>query len=161
MTNSVLTRSKTPRSKARSNSQAAPAAPAADNGRFRSLDTEALGISILPPYVPVADTAEMPAVETALKYEILSDKLVTLSKDKCTEYLSLQPFAGERNPGADSTQHLIDEMSNRTFNPSNVILASAAGWAMSAIRSTASIPAGPGSWPKTQKPTRSAKSSTK
>lgn len=61
----------------------------------------------------------------SLKYDVLSDKTVTLNKVKAEEYVELPIFEGERPVSDQHVQTLYDHMRANTFNFSAVTLASA------------------------------------
>ena len=60
-----------------------------------------------------------------LKFDVLSDKTVTLSTDKAAEYIDLPIFQGEREVSDTHVQFLYDEMRRGTFNPLLVMLSTA------------------------------------
>lgn len=60
-----------------------------------------------------------------LKYDVLSDKTVTLDRHKASEYIDLPIFPGERNVVETHVQRLYDEMRRGMFNPLLVILSTA------------------------------------
>ena len=93
--------------------------------RNGSSKTEAASEITAEMFLPGVSDAPLPAHVNKLVYEIQSDRMVTLTKSLCTTYLNLTPFPGERRVAENNTQHLVDEITSQTFNPSNVTLASA------------------------------------
>ncbi len=95
--------------------------------RTKQLDAEALHLTQNPeqffPSIIVGGSDMSPLGK--LKYEILSDKLVTLDRVKAGEYIDLPIFEGERNVVETHVQRLYDEMRRGMFNQLLVILSTA------------------------------------
>ncbi len=75
------------------------------------------------PDIPAGPTTD--AEVDALEIKIASDDMVSLTLEKATEYIDLPVFSGERVVTDSNVAKLRNAMVTRTFNWSNVILASA------------------------------------
>ena len=85
-----------------------------------------LALTTTPGKLPsVQIDSKPPVTTTKLQYTITSDKQVPLTLEKCREYIDLPVFTGEREITDGGVQKLLDEMNKRTFNPTNITLASA------------------------------------
>lgn len=73
--------------------------------------------------VQVAQALSSVVGTTALDFEILSDRKITLNHQKAEEYIDLPVFAAERPVNDTHVQELFDEMRRGNFNPLPVVLA--------------------------------------
>ena len=75
-------------------------------------------------FIPQIIEKDLNVVNTPkLKYEILSDQMVTLDHQKAAEYIDLPVFDGEREVAPATVQELYDQMRRKTFNPNSTMLA--------------------------------------
>ncbi len=95
--------------------------------RTKTLNPSVMGLHNNPDqFIPSVITTELDTTSlNKLKYEVLSDKTVTLDHAKAAEYIDLPIFQGERNVTEVWVQRLYDELRRGMFNPLLVILSTA------------------------------------